>query len=244
MIEFRAASFMGAAAGTDAVGTEPSGTVQNDVMVALVECDGNGRSITAPSGWTQLFTGTGGTSFSYWLGYIVRGASAPALTWTWSPTGSTWRELVIATFSGVDTASPIDASAQASVTTTASPNPPAVTAGDAAALAIAVCNLWAGSGAGGWTPPSGYTIRNNNAAGHETGMATKQLSATGSEDPGTFTNGASSDTAWAATVTLTPAAVQQLRPDADTDVASWATTPLWSKLNDQSDATVVSDTLA
>lgn len=37
---------------------------------------------------------------------------------------------------------------------------------------------------------------------------------------------------------------QQLRPDADTDAASWGTTPLWSKLNDESDATVVSDTLA
>lgn len=37
---------------------------------------------------------------------------------------------------------------------------------------------------------------------------------------------------------------QRLRPDADTDAASWGTTPLWSKLNDESDATVVSDTLA
>lgn len=37
---------------------------------------------------------------------------------------------------------------------------------------------------------------------------------------------------------------QLLNPDADTDAASWTTTPLFSKVNDASDATVISDTLA
>ena len=53
--------------------------------------------------------------------------------------------------------------------------------------------------------------------------------------------------AWAASlVALAQSSVvtQILRPDADTAAASWGTTPLWSKINDSSDATVISDTLA
>lgn len=37
---------------------------------------------------------------------------------------------------------------------------------------------------------------------------------------------------------------QEARPDADIAAAGWTVTPLWSKINDQDDATLISDTLA
>jgi len=37
---------------------------------------------------------------------------------------------------------------------------------------------------------------------------------------------------------------QKFQPDADNDAASWASTPLWSKVNDASDATFITHTLA
>ena len=37
---------------------------------------------------------------------------------------------------------------------------------------------------------------------------------------------------------------QTIRPDADTTTTGWTTTPLWSKISDSSDATVISATLA
>lgn len=40
-----------------------------------------------------------------------------------------------------------------------------------------------------------------------------------------------------------PSVGQQLRPDADLDVAGWVTSPLFSKINDSSDATLVTDGL-
>ena len=197
-------TFAGGAAGTNVVGTEPTGTTSGDVMVAFCTADRSSGSITPPANWNQLFAGLAGTNVVYWLGWILRSSSAPALTWAWSVAGSTWRELNILSFSGVDNANPIDSSAGGTVTTTNAPNPPAITVVNANAMAIAVCMNFAGCSAGGWTAPSGYTRQSPATTGLEDAVATKALTATGTEDPGTFTN-VGSDTSWAATLALKPA---------------------------------------
>jgi hypothetical protein len=73
-------------------------------------------------------------------------------------------------------------------------------------MALAVGTNWNGSDTGGWTAPSGYTIRTNNASGNDMVIASKLLSASGPEDPAAFGNVAVNGTTdyWAATVTLSP----------------------------------------
>jgi len=194
------------ATGTQPTGTEPTGTVQGDVLVALFELEGS-TAFIPPAGWTTIFSGTSASSqFGYYLGYIVRGVSAPNLTWTY--TGTIYRELYILGFSGCDTSNPIDASAQ---TTSASgvainPDPPPVVAVSSAAMALAIGDNWTGSNPGGWTAPTGYTIVTNNATGNDAAIATKLLSASGTENPTAFGNVGSSGTTdyWSATVTLSP----------------------------------------
>ncbi len=194
------------ATSTQPTGTEPTGTVQGDVLVALFEVQGS-VTYTPPSGWTTIFSGTSFSSqFKYYLGYIVRGASAPNLTWSY--TGTAYRELYIIGFSGCDTTNPIDASAQipSASAANANPDPPAVTAVSSAAMALAIGDNWTGSNAGGWTPPTGYTVVTNNANGNDCAISTKLLSTSGTENPSAYGNvGSSSATDyWAATVTLSP----------------------------------------
>jgi len=236
----------------NATGTEPTGTAQNDIMVAFIIC-GQLGVLGAPVGWTVLRSGQTGTSenddHQYMIAYIVRGASAPSLVFT---TGTSQpRELYICTFSGENTSTPIDAEGTPAVTPATptpatNPDPPSVTPVDAAALAICVGSSWFGSAAGGWGTPTGYTIRSRNVAGDSGVMASKQLSGTAPDNPSAFTNGAGASSNFAHTFTLKSSAgtQQTLRPDADLATTGWTTTPLFSKVNDSSDATVVTSTLA
>lgn len=193
------------ATSTSPTGTEPTGTVQGDVLVALFIVDA-GTTYTAPAGWTTIYSGVSATSsFRYALMYVVRDASAPNLTWTY--TGSTYRELFILGFSGCDTTDPIDASSQIpSGNGTVNPDPPVVTAVSSSAMALAIGINWAGSTTGGWGVPSGYTIRTDNTAANDGVIASKLLTVAGAENPGAFSNAVTTAPAdyWAAAITLSP----------------------------------------
>ena len=78
------------AAGTSTVGTEPASTVQNDILLAgwlSVQTD---TVPTIPSGWTAIREDVDGTIRvgRVNIAYIVRGASAPSLTWTHASTAT------------------------------------------------------------------------------------------------------------------------------------------------------------
>lgn len=67
---------------------EPVGVAQGDLMIACVAWRGN-AAITPPAGWTQVFTpqNSGDTDATNGIAsggmwYIIRGASAPSLTFT------------------------------------------------------------------------------------------------------------------------------------------------------------------
>ena len=198
------------ATGTSVTGVEPSGTVQNDVMVAMYIVADPGGVPGIPSGWTSIYNGRSSTNhFYYDLCYIVRGASAPSLTFT--HTGSVYRELFILTFSGVDTTTPINASTNGGNFTGNPPNPdaPSATATVANTMVLAVGIGWDGSTTGGWTAPSGYVIRSDNTVSNDGVIATKALATATAEDPGAFSNAfnAGNDDGWQATVILAPTAV-------------------------------------
>jgi hypothetical protein len=76
-------------------------------------------------------------------------------------------------------------------------------------------------------------------------IATRELTAATSEDPGTF---GSSDGGWsAATYLIAPASVTlvAVSPTDDVTTTGWSSTPLWSKIDDDPDspdATVITGT--
>lgn len=182
---------------------EPSGAVVGDFFLGLALTESAAPSLTRPTGWTVIPSASGlaAGAFRYDLSWIVRGASAPALTWTCA---AVYREAFVLRLTGVDTTNPIDSSAVSTIGTLNNPDPPSTTAVDAAAFAVAVAIGWNGS-ATAWAHAV-YTIRSNNAAGNDGIMATRQLSASGAENPAAFTgSGGVSGATWGCTVTLLPA---------------------------------------
>jgi hypothetical protein len=195
--------------GTSVTGTEPAGTVQNDVLVAFYTTDGVTTSLGVPTGWTSLSSGVSITpQQNYLVCYIVRGASAPSLTFT--HVGSIYRELHILGFSGVDTTYPIDEYETVPSTNAVgnNPNPPAAIANSSASMALALGYTFSGSDTGGYGAPSGYSVNSDNTAGNDLVIASKLLSSSGSENPAAFTNTvANSGDNWAATLLLAPSGV-------------------------------------
>jgi len=86
----------------------PAGTRTNDVMLAGVTLRSN-ATVTAPGGWTQVLNTlntAGGNSLRTVLFYRVVIGAEPA-SYTWNLSASVRTAAIIATYRGVDTASPI-----------------------------------------------------------------------------------------------------------------------------------------
>jgi hypothetical protein len=177
----------------NATPTEPAGAASGDFFLGIAIVDtgaGATGTISLPSGWTTLRSlgvSPSGT-FRYLSGYVIRGGSAPNLTFTMPR--SDYREVHVAAWSGVDTTSPIDVLAAAVGTLTASTSkadPPSVAPVDTAALAIAIMWHWGGAPvSGGWLAPTNYTRRTGETAGSSSAVADRQLASGSVEDPGTF----------------------------------------------------------
>jgi Family of unknown function (DUF6701)/PA14 domain/Concanavalin A-like lectin/glucanases superfamily/Bacterial Ig-like domain len=90
----------------------PAGTVADDVMVASIAVRDYTAAPVAPAGWTlvrdtQQTTGNSSRLATY---YRVAGGAEPAsYSWTFSGTGFSGAAGGIASFSGVDTTTPVDA---------------------------------------------------------------------------------------------------------------------------------------
>lgn len=179
----------------NATPAEPTGAAQGDLMLAVAAID-QSATMTPPAGWTSVFTGISqAPQFRYYVYYIVRGPTAPDMTWVHF---NTYREVfVIGHYSDVAATLVKDAqsaSGSNGVGTGVNPNPPAVTAVAAAGKVICGGVNWAGAGASNWAPPSGYTIQNA-SVGDDVCLASKTFAAAGSEDPGAFGNVATSGAA-------------------------------------------------
>lgn len=213
-IAFRAESHTGGTLNVNPTGTEPTGTVQNDILVALFGGNElNATAPTAPSGWTTLANNSINLVASDWLSWnlawIRRGASAPALGWTGGAAG--YSELIIFCFSGVDTTTAIDSQSSTGGTgNTAGHNsdPPATTAVSSSAMAVCCGVMWQGN-VSGYGAPTGYTIPYT-GAGEVSAFAYRLLSSSGVDNPGAFSgvsSGGADHTYWDGfTVTLKPAA--------------------------------------
>lgn len=202
-VTFRSAATAISGVGTSPTAAEPAGTVQGDLLVALVEVDG--AAITPPANWISLFAVTPSV-IRYRVDYIIRGASAPSFQWTF--TGSVYRELHILCFQHSAGSITFDSksttvSGSSAVTTI---DPPATVAVAASSLALAFA---ADSTFAAITVPSGYVKRS--VDGNDCVCADKSLSAAGSENPSTFGGvGPATGEWWGGTATFTDAAASQV----------------------------------
>lgn len=110
-----AVTFRAAATGNNAGGSTtlsigmPSGTVQNDVMIAVISVrGGTGVTITPPSGWNLINSATSTTVLKSSTYYKVAGASE-AGPYSFGFSSSQKASGVISGYSGVDTTAPVNA---------------------------------------------------------------------------------------------------------------------------------------
>lgn len=171
---FQTRSLAAAATAVNCNAGEPAGTVQGDVLVGGFIVAGIGTA-ALPVTWATVYTGTSDSNaFRWFVGYIVRGASAADTNFT---NASAYRECSILRISGAN-ATPIDSqSANGSTSNgSAAPTPPATTATSAcnSSLCLVVTGgmHWNGTDtANGWCVAN-YTVRSDNAQGNDMYLAT------------------------------------------------------------------------
>ena len=151
-IAFRAISAAGStASGTTVVVNKPTGTVDGDLMVALIANGVNGSTITGPAGWTVREAKTTFRNFTVLT--KVAASEGGNYTFTVSAGGAQALGGVIASYSG---ATGYDVSAQGAQATSTTHDAPSVTAAGAGEMLI--CGV-VGTGGVTYTPPGDMTER-------------------------------------------------------------------------------------
>jgi len=137
-----AVSFVAYTGTGGATQVEPTGTAQNDILLAVINAT---TSPTGPAGWTQVgsIRNASGEYTGVW--WIRRGSSAPSYTWTGTIDGG-----VVAAFRGASNL--LSASAQSAAGSAVSPS--VTTTFDNSMI---VC-LYGDAGSSSITAPSGMTL--------------------------------------------------------------------------------------
>lgn len=205
--------------GTSLTIAKPSGTVEGDVLVAIVQATDPDTAITGPSGWTvidEIRVDPSGTFFRHSTWYKVAGASEPA-DYTWSGADTHWDGL-ITRWSGVDNSTPIDVQGTESEGESTSPNGTGVTTVTDDAMLLYLEGNRDASVTN--TPPTGMTEFVENNGRLTESLAYEEITTAGATGDRTGTLSAS-DT-WAATlVALRPADVEV----SDLNVRVWRANP-------------------
>ena len=153
---FRGAASAGAASGILSLTiSKPAATAQGNVMVASIAVRPNTAIITAPTAWTLLrrMDNATATANSLAVYYKVAGAGEPA-SYTWTFSTSTGSAGGIQTFSGVDTAAPIDVENGQNTVSGLTHTTLSVTTTVANTMLVTSHSF---STAATWTPPGGMT---------------------------------------------------------------------------------------
>lgn len=160
-----AGSVVNAASVSNGAGTAlscamPTGTVQDDVMVASVSSDfGTYAGITAPAGWTLRTGQDGGTDNIHYKVFTKTAGASEAGPYGFAQSASSDGVVSIVTLRGV-TESTAGGLYSSSLDRTTSTTRTAPTITGATAGAVLVCGAMCDGGGGTgrtWTPPSGMT---------------------------------------------------------------------------------------
>lgn len=190
----------------------PTGTVLGDVMIAAIATNPSTVPITAPAGWTLIQAVTQGTATSNRIStyYRVATATEPAsYTWLLS-TAQTGSAGGIVSYSGVDNAAPIDASAGTATPNSLNHTAPSINPVGSSDILITVHEFASSSS---WTPPPGMTERVDiasrpaSAAGITLEMNELLLAAAGATGTKTATAAANTDTGGTVSIALKAAQI-------------------------------------
>jgi hypothetical protein len=144
--------------------TKPTGLAVGD-FISVMFYLGTAKTITAPSGWTQLgsavaFTGAAAGYQGYKFYKIADGTEASTISFTF--TGSTDHTGAIAAYSGVDQTTPLDVTTTSAAGSSTSIDAPTLTPVTANVLLLWSALHWNGT-SGSESPSSGFTIEFNEA---------------------------------------------------------------------------------
>lgn len=109
-IAFRAVASVSNTSSASIIISKPTGTVTDDVMVAILYSNDPSTVSSAPAGWTLLssLASTGAWTCTGYIYYKVATASEGA-TYTWGLSGAVRNSGAISSYSGVSTVNPINA---------------------------------------------------------------------------------------------------------------------------------------
>jgi hypothetical protein len=182
--------------------------------------------------WRRVVTGDSSDDFALTIGTARQGS----LHWI--------------CYSDVDTTTPEDSafayqdSAGAGATTVDDPSVPLPSVTTAGAVIVGLAGVGLTSG----TDPTAITNmaqRSQVTSQFISSLYDKSTSGTGAQSNETWTTAAARRYAWLAWAIRPgdpPPPPQEIRPDADVTTTGWTTTPLFSKINDESDASVITAT--
>jgi len=154
LIAFRAAAFTDLnASSLTLVINVPTGTVNEDVMLAGIAIRPNTAVITAPAGWTLVLRQNTALVTANSLAVYRRVASSEPASYTWSFDSSQGSAGGIISFSNVNTVSPVDVSGGSSTSAaTVNIDAPSVTTTQVNTMLVTFHGF---SSAERWSPPSG-----------------------------------------------------------------------------------------
>lgn len=182
---------------------EAATAAAGDGLLVLAVC--SSANTLSMTGWTTIMANTvvGGVNIAIW-GIANRGSSAPSTTVTCSAVD--YIEANLYQWSGGDTTSPFVGFTTVNNSGSTNPDPPSTgVVASADYLAICGCVNWDTGGA--WVAPTGYSNKVDiNLSAEDNALASKQLTAATSEDPGAWSGGIGASTAcWAFTILIKPA---------------------------------------
>lgn len=184
----------------------PSGVVDGDVMIAVVEVAATAGTVasttfTAPSGWTSVANSVAtNTRMQTW----IRVASSEPASYQWTIAGGVDRAItgIIAAWSGGDTSTPQDTTAAAGAGTNSPMVAPTITTVTAGAMLVCAWGNRAGSG--DMAVPGGMTERAEAGAGPDIIIGEKLITPAGVTGTQSVTSASNN---WAAVaIALRPAA--------------------------------------
>ena len=133
----------------------PTGTAANDVMIAAIGFNNSSAAITPPSCWTLVRRGDNSAATSNSLAvYRKTAAAGEPASHTWGVAGGAFLVGGIQSFSGVDTANPIDAEAGQSTASATAHDTPSITTSTANTMLV-TAHTFASSQS--WTPQAGLS---------------------------------------------------------------------------------------
>jgi len=184
--------------------TVPAAVQANDVLIANVFAgDYLGSSlpnVTAPQGWTFVKQVTHGTAGLLQIYSRVANATDHGTTYSWTTDIWVGAASSLVAYSGVNTASPVDASAiQDNPNAASSYSTPQVTTSAAGDLLVATYASYSQNGVSSWNAPAGMTQRVNVNNGHLLSISNDDTTQSGAGASGTFSSTATPSQTYALT---------------------------------------------